>query len=129
MWPLVFSLRLPGSSATLAGFPEFVQDGKKPLEMYVMGGFGALGNPASFHNPFVRKLRNWIMHMAITQLFKFRRRYPSKIDALGDALDVLEQDRELVTAEAGEGVTRPQAFLEPTGDNIRAIWTTKNLTI
>ena len=34
-------------------FPEFIQhDGH-----YVMGGFGAYGNPASFHNPIVRELR------------------------------------------------------------------------
>ena len=32
---------------------------------YVGGGFGALGNPASFHNPFVRLLREWCMAVVI----------------------------------------------------------------
>lgn len=34
-------------------FPEFIG---KPNQ-YVMGGFGAYGNPASFHNPIVREMR------------------------------------------------------------------------
>jgi len=38
-------------------FPEFLQIAEK----YVGGGFGALGNPASFHNPFVRIVRQWTM--------------------------------------------------------------------
>jgi hypothetical protein len=46
-------------------FPEFIQhDGS-----YVMGGFGAYGNPASFHNPIVRELRmETTPHM--TEFFK-----------------------------------------------------------
>ena len=41
---------------TLQTFPEYKnQPGQIPL--LVMGGFAALGNPASFHNPLVRKLR------------------------------------------------------------------------
>lgn len=42
---------------TMRGFPEFCPDTKK----FVLGGFSALGNPASFHNPFVRKLRQRVM--------------------------------------------------------------------
>lgn len=43
---------------TCRDFPEF----EKPKDdVYVLGGFSALGNPASFHNPFVRKLREWVM--------------------------------------------------------------------
>ncbi|KNC81603.1 hypothetical protein SARC_06081 [Sphaeroforma arctica JP610] len=41
--------------AEIANFPEFNADASK----YVLGGFGALGNPASFHNPTVRLLRVW----------------------------------------------------------------------
>lgn len=36
---------------------------------YVLGGFSALGNPSSFHNPFVRRLREWCMYTLVTQLF------------------------------------------------------------
>jgi len=43
---------------TCRDFPEF----EKPMDdVYVLGGFSALGNPASFHNPLVRKLREWVM--------------------------------------------------------------------
>lgn len=42
-------------------FPEFVNDSKK---IYVLGGFSALANPSSFHNVFVRKIRQWC-HVAI----------------------------------------------------------------
>jgi len=43
---------------TCREFPEF----EKPKDdVYVLGGFSALGNPASFHNPFVRKLRESVM--------------------------------------------------------------------
>ena len=38
---------------TMQSFPEFTGNPNK----YVLGGFSALGNPASFHNPFVRKMR------------------------------------------------------------------------
>lgn len=49
-------------SSTLIAFPEFVHtDPDKPLKSYVMGGFGALGNPSSFHNPFVRDMRKRAM--------------------------------------------------------------------
>jgi hypothetical protein len=52
---------------TLNTFPEFnPQHGKD----YVMGGFGALGNPASFHNPFARKLQEWTMVTLIRELFR-----------------------------------------------------------
>jgi hypothetical protein len=38
---------------TLQGFPEYKPD----TQVYVPNGFAALGNPSSFHNPLVRKLR------------------------------------------------------------------------
>ena len=39
----------------LRGFPEYAQSKDDPV--YVLGGFAALGNPASFHNGLVRSLR------------------------------------------------------------------------
>jgi len=56
-------------------FPEFIQhDGH-----YVMGGFGAYGNPASFHNPIVRELRMETTP-PMTQFFKqeFQAAFPDK---------------------------------------------------
>jgi hypothetical protein len=42
---------------TLEDLPEFVD---KKVDR-VLGGFGALGVASSFHNPFVRRLRQWVM--------------------------------------------------------------------
>lgn len=67
--------------ATLAEMPEFNKDlpakwsfptkfdpehpdaaEEKTIAMqWTGGGFGALGNPSSQHNPFVRRLRQWVM--------------------------------------------------------------------
>lgn len=41
---------------TCENFPEFRKSQERE---YVLGGFCALANPMSFHNPFVRKLRQW----------------------------------------------------------------------
>ena len=46
-------------------FPEFIPGTKK----FVMGGFAALGNPSSFHNPVVRKMRQWAMGIVVPRLF------------------------------------------------------------
>lgn len=51
--------------AAAASFPEF----KPNATGLVMGGFSALGNPASFHNPFVRRVRQWCMHAAVEELW------------------------------------------------------------
>lgn len=50
---------------TVHSFPEFKKINKYP---YVLGGFSALGNPASFHNHFVRELRLKI-HELLLPLF------------------------------------------------------------
>ena len=45
-------------AAVMREFPEFKADARAHTDsVYVCGGFSALGNPASFHNPFVRQLR------------------------------------------------------------------------
>lgn len=58
-------------------FPEFRRDPDDPTRTvdgqlfgekdsnHVMGGFGAFGNPASFHNPFVRNIRIFLRHAVI----------------------------------------------------------------
>jgi len=43
-------------------FPEYLHT---PETVYVLGGFGAFGNPASFHHPAVRHLRYRLMSTAI----------------------------------------------------------------
>lgn len=62
-------------------FPEFRRDPDDPTRKvderlfgekdsnHVMGGFGAFGNPASFHNPFVRNIRI-LLRRAVIGLFR-----------------------------------------------------------
>jgi hypothetical protein len=63
---------------TLRNFPEYKRSPENPdfapdnTEIdYVLGGFSALGNPSSFHNPFVRNLREWCLR----SLLPFFREY------------------------------------------------------
>jgi len=53
-------------------FPEFTAGAEK----FVLGGFSALGNPASFHNPFVRKLRLQIMEHMVPFFSEYVSRLP-----------------------------------------------------
>jgi len=68
---------------TLREFPEYLRGENKDFDpkgnriVYVLGGFAGLGNPASFHNEFVRKyrLKAWkIMQPLFKQIIntKFR---------------------------------------------------------
>lgn len=49
-------------------FPEYAVKGRHTQR--VLGGFGALGNPSSFHHPFVRKLRRDIKKRIADRLFR-----------------------------------------------------------
>ena len=51
---------------TVSNFQEFKPD----TTQFVLGGFSGLGNPSSFHNPLVRKIRTHIHPLAIDQVFK-----------------------------------------------------------
>lgn len=70
---------------TLCHFSEFQQ----PTERYVMGGFSALGNPGSFHNPLVRKLRQWCMATLMpvfSELCKLLERPDYKLEQIVDRM-------------------------------------------
>jgi hypothetical protein len=61
---------------TLRSFPEYQRSQTNPDRnpngqpiVYVLGGFAALGNPASFHNPLVRQLRQ-TAYKKVVPLFK-----------------------------------------------------------
>jgi hypothetical protein len=62
--------------STLEGFPEYTRGESPYLNgvdeplVYVLGGFAALGNPASFHNELVRKLRMKAYKEVTNNLFK-----------------------------------------------------------
>ena len=53
---------------TCQRFPEF-KDAPLARPPFVLGGFAALGNPASFHNPCVRKVRQWC-HAAVVDCLR-----------------------------------------------------------
>jgi len=50
----------------IRAFPEF----KPGADAYVMGGFGTLANPVSFHNILVRRVREWCVHAAVEGLWR-----------------------------------------------------------
>jgi hypothetical protein len=45
-------------------FPEY----KDTATTFVLGGFGAYGNPSSFHNPLVKKLREFMETMPFIEV-------------------------------------------------------------
>ena len=53
--------------AEMKKFPEYKHPERKDT-VFMNSGFGALGNPSSFHNPAVRSLRLRMMHPAIELL-------------------------------------------------------------
>lgn len=55
----------------LRSFPTYLpaQTPSGLHERYVLGGFSALNNPSSYHNPFVRMLREWVMYVLVERLF------------------------------------------------------------
>ena len=71
-------------------FPEFKRHDLDPLRTmdnqlfgsrhsnYVMGGFGAFGNPSAFHNPYVRSLR-LLVHTKMVPFFGEYLRYRSSV--------------------------------------------------
>ncbi len=67
---MLIELRLDDLQAefreTVGNFPEY----SRAQLPFVLGGFSALGNPASFHNPFVRKIRQWCMAIVVQDLFR-----------------------------------------------------------
>jgi hypothetical protein len=53
--------------STVRGFPEYAD--AVADHTYVLGGFAALGNPGSFHNPLVRRLREYATAVAVPALW------------------------------------------------------------
>ena len=109
-------------SETLRWMPEYRPEATK----YVLGGFGALGNPSSFHNPLVRELR-WRAHEAVQPLFSHlgregetRLTRQHKIHVIPDRMRILRPDAE-VGAEQWHRDTTPASQVLP-GDLIFGGW-------
>lgn len=84
---------------TLENFPEYRRSKKDPTKdaegnpiAYVAGGFAALGNPGSFHNPLSRKLRK----MGYDAMKKLMKQYIThRTFRLEDQKDVTEKPQKL----------------------------------
>ena len=85
--------------------PEFKVRGR--MVQRVLGGFGALGNPSSFHHPTIRQFRRKMKHLVARDLFRdyVRKRFPAEATAV--RLETLF-DRVCVRCEY---------FKEPTPEN------------
>ena len=85
--------------------PEFRVQGREVQR--VLGGFGALGNPASFHHPTVRQFRRKIKRLVVREMMRqyVQLRYPEhtdsiRLEALFDRLCVRCEAFQRPTAEA-----------------------------
>lgn len=85
--------------STVENFPEYLRDDGDPTLnavgqklIYVLGGFAALGNPASFHNPLVRKIRMDAYNILREKLFaplsdrRFHNKETLNVEALFDRM-------------------------------------------
>ena len=80
-------------------FPEYKRRGRDVQR--VLGGFGALGNPSSFHHPTVQALRVQVKRDVSTPLFtRFRRRAGLRLEVLYDRLCVRADAFGKVTEES-----------------------------
>lgn len=55
--------------AMIAAMPEF----KGEPTQHVFGSFSALGNPSSFHNPYIRQVRQWTMSHTVPLLQQYQK--------------------------------------------------------
>jgi hypothetical protein len=55
--------------SAISSFPEFVPGSPDSRRDYVLGGFAALGNAASFHNMPVRRIREWCLSHLFQHVF------------------------------------------------------------
>lgn len=103
--------------ATVAGFPEY----KPGATDFVGGGFYAFGNPASFHNPTVRKIRQWAQAAAVPAVWRpYTRRYMegAKLEQCIDRMMVRPPGR----APSAEAWHRDEAKGLAPGDRVFGGW-------
>jgi hypothetical protein len=101
----------------LHSFPEFLPTATE----YVMGGFAALGNPASFHAPLVRRMREWVMVAEVENLWRdYTRRYQP--DALLEKVSDRILFRRKGRAPTAEVWHRDEAPRSLKGDEVFGGW-------
>ena len=103
---------------TMENFPEYKN---KPTK-YSLGGFSALNNPASFHNPFVRQIRTNIMQELLPFFQEYVKILPkSKRWNLEQIVDRMMFRPKGVSATA-ESWHRDEATLAKESDKIFGGW-------
>ena len=92
--------------------PEFLPS----TDLYVLGAFGALANPSSFHHPDIRFIRRYVYNHVAPQI---RKMFPGKkIEMLFDRVSV----RKSGTTVPGEKWHRDVCDSKPEGDIILGGW-------
>jgi len=99
---------------TLHTMPEF----KSPANSWVLGGFSALGNPSSFHNPFVRRMRQYAMTEVIALMEEMRPNKNYKLEQVIDRLMV----RPVGLSPSAESWHRDESALAYPCDQIFGGW-------
>ena len=104
---------------TLRQMPEFKPRTTQQMhEPWVMGGFSALGNPSSFHNPFVRRMRAYAMYEVIPLMRQMRPNNSYKLEQIVDRLMV----RPKGAAPSAESWHRDEAALAAADDLLFGGW-------
>jgi hypothetical protein len=111
---------------TLKKFPEYLRN-PTTEPVYVLGGFAALGNPASFHNTLVRKLRVMCWKKAIKLFHKMINRYYDtnlknnyKVEVLYDRMMYRKTGQKAVAEAWHRDVMPPSLILDQ--DEIYGGW-------
>ena len=103
-------------------FPEFLPNSSGARRgRYVLGGFSALGNPASFHNLTVRLIREWAMVAGVNEVFgEYIRTYKTgyKLEQIIDRLLV----RPIGASASAESWHRDIAVGMQPGDEVFGGW-------
>ena len=117
----------------MASFPEYKRDAEGHPIVHALGGFAAFGNPSSFHNPFVREMRQK-MRTAVIPLFQTiieslyyeKRRNNTKLEMLADRM-MFRHKSQAPSAESWHRDVTPAKYLSE-HDEVYGGWINLDLT-
>uniref|UniRef100_A0A6C0LZB6 Uncharacterized protein n=1 Tax=viral metagenome TaxID=1070528 RepID=A0A6C0LZB6_9ZZZZ len=95
-------------------FPEYKRGVEGHPIVHALGGFAAFGNPSSFHNPFVRemrqKMRNAVIPLFKTVIESLYRKNDTKLEMLADRM-MFRHKSQAPSAESWHRDVTPSEFL------------------